>query len=220
MTTNTPALEALKLLEDAEKARKDFVAKRYAMNAAIPAIDATPAERALYDERYKADHEAGREEFRAALKFVQIAADIGLADIIRAALQPASGEVEHLKKLVVKHSKTVVEQAHLIDDLEANIKLLNAKSHPAPDEKPVAYLNVIKKDGGVSSVTFNRADEAPDSIIESIPLAKQKPQSDVVKALRRALEWIDAVPDDVVLPAMPGFDRDWVDETLRTAGGE
>jgi hypothetical protein len=24
-------------------------------------------------------------------------------------------------------------------------------------------------------------------------------------------EWIDAVPDDIVLPAMPGCDRDWLD---------
>ena len=24
-------------------------------------------------------------------------------------------------------------------------------------------------------------------------------------------EWIDAVPDDTVLPAMPGCDRDWLD---------
>ncbi|WP_415912233.1 hypothetical protein [Neptuniibacter sp. QD37_11] len=27
-------------------------------------------------------------------------------------------------------------------------------------------------------------------------------------------EWIDAVPSDTVLPAMPGFDRDYVDATL------
>ena len=27
-------------------------------------------------------------------------------------------------------------------------------------------------------------------------------------------EWIDAVPDDTPLPAMPGFDRDWADEIL------
>ena len=25
-------------------------------------------------------------------------------------------------------------------------------------------------------------------------------------------EWIDAVPDDTVLPTMPGCDRDWLDE--------
>lgn len=34
------------------------------------------------------------------------------------------------------------------------------------------------------------------------------------QALTWALEWIDAVPDDVQLPAMPGFDRDYVDSLL------
>lgn len=34
------------------------------------------------------------------------------------------------------------------------------------------------------------------------------------EALRWALEWIDAVPQDVTLPAMPGFDRDYVNELL------
>ena len=28
------------------------------------------------------------------------------------------------------------------------------------------------------------------------------------------LEWIDAVPEDTVLPSMPGVDRDWVDSVL------
>jgi hypothetical protein len=27
-------------------------------------------------------------------------------------------------------------------------------------------------------------------------------------------DWVDAVPQDVVLPAMPGVDRDWVDSIL------
>jgi len=27
-------------------------------------------------------------------------------------------------------------------------------------------------------------------------------------------EWIDAVPSDTVLPAMPGFDRDWADSII------
>ena len=29
-------------------------------------------------------------------------------------------------------------------------------------------------------------------------------------------EWIDAVPDDTVLPAMPGCDRDWIDTVEAT----
>lgn len=40
---------------------------------------------------------------------------------------------------------------------------------------------------------------------------------EVALALR---EWIDAVPDDIPLPTMPGVDRDWVDEVLaRTEAG-
>lgn len=34
------------------------------------------------------------------------------------------------------------------------------------------------------------------------------------QALTWALEWIDAVPDDVQLPTMPGFDRDYVNGLL------
>lgn len=33
-----------------------------------------------------------------------------------------------------------------------------------------------------------------------------------------ALAWIDAVPPDMPLPAMPGFCRDWADEVLQSAG--
>lgn len=34
------------------------------------------------------------------------------------------------------------------------------------------------------------------------------------KGLRAALRWIDAVPSEMPLPAMPGFDRDWVEGLL------
>jgi hypothetical protein len=40
-------------------------------------------------------------------------------------------------------------------------------------------------------------------------------RSDKLKeALTWALAWIDAVPQDALLPAMPGFDRDYVNELL------
>ncbi len=40
-------------------------------------------------------------------------------------------------------------------------------------------------------------------------------RSDKLKeALTWALAWIDAVPEDALLPAMPGFDRDYVNELL------
>lgn len=38
---------------------------------------------------------------------------------------------------------------------------------------------------------------------------------ELLEALEAALEWIDAVPADTVLPAMPGFDRDWVGRYCR-----
>src|SRR5690606_22041966 len=40
---------------------------------------------------------------------------------------------------------------------------------------------------------------------------KETREAELVEALRAALDWIDAVPQDTVLPVMPGFDRDWVD---------
>lgn len=42
---------------------------------------------------------------------------------------------------------------------------------------------------------------------------------DLLKLSEMALEWIDAVPDDAQLPAMPGFDRDWADEIVAKAKG-
>jgi hypothetical protein len=41
---------------------------------------------------------------------------------------------------------------------------------------------------------------------------------ELLEALRWTLEWIDAVPSDTVLPAMPGFDRDEVNRILIKAG--
>lgn len=39
----------------------------------------------------------------------------------------------------------------------------------------------------------------------------------LLEALELALEYIDAIPKDIVLPAMPGFDRDYVDELVQAA---
>ncbi|UNE46497.1 hypothetical protein IHE77_13905 [Serratia ureilytica] len=42
---------------------------------------------------------------------------------------------------------------------------------------------------------------------------------ELLEALQASLEWIDAVPQDVQLPTMPGFDRDWVDGIIAKALG-
>lgn len=38
--------------------------------------------------------------------------------------------------------------------------------------------------------------------------------NDLIDALEAALGWIDSVPSDTVLPMMPGFDRDEVNERI------
>lgn len=42
----------------------------------------------------------------------------------------------------------------------------------------------------------------------------------LLEALEWALEYIDAIPSDVELPAMPGFDRDYVDELVAVANSD
>jgi len=45
-------------------------------------------------------------------------------------------------------------------------------------------------------------------------LARQPEIVALLDALTDALQWIDAVPADLQLPTMPGFDRDYVNEIL------
>ncbi|QAY80442.1 hypothetical protein [Sphingosinicella sp. BN140058] len=73
-------------------------------------------------------------------------------------------------------------------------------------------------------VTVRAADGsiALDADISALPRDKsddERPDSELTlhSSLVAALEWIDAVPADVVaaLPPMPGFDRDAVDQLVR-----
>ena len=41
--------------------------------------------------------------------------------------------------------------------------------------------------------------------------------NELLKVTLAMREYIDALPDDIVLPAMPGFDRDWADASVDTA---
>jgi hypothetical protein len=42
----------------------------------------------------------------------------------------------------------------------------------------------------------------------------EKQNEELLKVAVALREWIDAVPKETVLPAMPGVDRDWVDAVL------
>lgn len=43
---------------------------------------------------------------------------------------------------------------------------------------------------------------------------------DLLFALKAVLEYIDAIPKDIELPAMPGIDRDWVEYLVEKAKEE
>lgn len=54
------------------------------------------------------------------------------------------------------------------------------------------------------------------NVMQQLVIAKARIEQlhSIALALR---DWIDAVPKDVALPAMPGVDRDWVDMALNDA---
>lgn len=62
--------------------------------------------------------------------------------------------------------------------------------------------------------------EANESHKEILAECEEPINEEIIKALQAAMDYIDAIPKDIVLPAMPGFDRDWVDDVISKALGE
>lgn len=60
--------------------------------------------------------------------------------------------------------------------------------------------------------------EPEDFAMRMVPL-KPEINAQLLAALSDALAWIDAVPSDMPLPTMPGFDRDAVNELIAAAKG-
>lgn len=53
--------------------------------------------------------------------------------------------------------------------------------------------------------------------IDHANAVKMAAAPELLEALKAALQWIDRVPASVKLPAMPGFDRGWVDGVVAKA---
>lgn len=49
---------------------------------------------------------------------------------------------------------------------------------------------------------------------EELVYTLEEKVEELQNALRALLEWIDNVPQEVVLPSMPGVDRDWIESLL------
>lgn len=43
---------------------------------------------------------------------------------------------------------------------------------------------------------------------------------ELLEVAEALLEWIDSVPEDTVLPTMPGCDREWIDSVIAKAKGK
>jgi len=43
---------------------------------------------------------------------------------------------------------------------------------------------------------------------------ENQPETEILEVAKSLLNWIDSVPPDLPLPAMPGVDRDWVDSVI------
>lgn len=70
---------------------------------------------------------------------------------------------------------------------------------------------------GARDEMFRQVREASKAKAKADQLRDAAP--DLLEALRAALEWIDAVPPETVLPTMPGFDRDDVNIIIAKAEG-
>lgn len=67
----------------------------------------------------------------------------------------------------------------------------------------------VKLDAKLDGIAYwNTSDLVPSATTQ---LARLLEVADAMQA------WIDAVPDDVTMPTMPGFDRDWADDVRAVA---
>ncbi|WP_075881479.1 hypothetical protein [Vreelandella massiliensis] len=88
----------------------------------------------------------------------------------------------------------------------------------------VAYRHVNKKDPAMCGVSLTHDPSCYSTETNIEPLVRLSDYEalaahveQLIELAKAQQEWIDAVPQDVVLPTMPGFDRDWADRVLSDA---
>lgn len=111
-------------LRAAQETRTAFERAREAMNAAIPhPVNATPAERALYDERYRADHKAERAHLSAALQLFANGHAAEAAEVIWALYEAVSSALPYVER-VARGEGTAAEVVVATATVEAMLAIL------------------------------------------------------------------------------------------------
>lgn len=114
---------------------------------------------------------------------------------------------------------SVIEQLdNKVRAAEQRVKEMEAKQQHI-SLKPHVYRELVNqlRDTAVKYVGCQQLREQLSRTLQYALVADNAaPVPDVSAVARAALQYIDALPSEVVaaLPAMPGFDRDWADEVL------
>lgn len=75
--------------------------------------------------------------------------------------------------------------------------------------------HILSKEEGIIATVTGRGGEFAEEDAANSHLVAAAPE--LLELAQAALEWIDAVPSDTVLPTMPGFDRDWANDLIARA---
>jgi len=104
----------------------------------------------------------------------------------------------------------VALKAKLPETLQPSLYLLGSKNREGELD-----LSSLKLE--LSGLTDEQVEKIAVALTQEAPVAISRREQELLKGLEAALEWIDAVPKSVVLPTMPGFDRDWVNDVVEEA---
>ncbi|EKY1962324.1 hypothetical protein RA241_003714 [Cronobacter sakazakii] len=137
-------------------------------------------------------------------------------------VEPQKDGTLHVVATFNKAVAAVIEElADKARAAEQRVKELEAKQQRI-SLKPHVYRELVNqlRDTAVKYAGCQQLREQISRTLQHALVADNTaPVPDVSAVARAALQYIDALPSEVVatLPAMPGFDRDWADEVLALA---
>jgi hypothetical protein len=133
-------------------------------------------------------------------------------------------EMEPKQLQAAAHELMAYASLHIGDPVGPRCRFLAKQLNALAEAKPIGYLHgqdleQLAQNGVVANCTIGSAPLAGLVAVYGAPKGADE-SADTIKqlksALRLTLDWIDAVPQNIVaeLPGMPGFDRDEVESLL------